>query len=73
MSSADYIYKIWDTFHRKYTVNQGRISNNPFHPGRVYINRFDVDKCLKLCDSFYGDLDHKEIHRFIIDEYEVVE
>lgn len=61
------VYKIWDKRHKTYTVNQGRISTNAHHPGRVYNHARDVVGCLTLCRDFYGDLDEMEVHRFKLD------
>jgi len=64
--SKSYVYKVWDKKHKAYTVNQGRISNNKHHPGRVYTHASDVVKCLELCDSFFGDVVYKEVHVFVL-------
>jgi hypothetical protein len=68
-----HVYKIWDKRFKTYTVNQGRISNNNFHPGRVYIHLKDVESCMKLCDEFYGDADEKEVHQFTLADREVID
>ena len=58
------VYKIWDIKHKRFTINQGRPSRNKHHPGRVYMHADDVKSCLKLCDSFWGDLDNKRVFEY---------
>jgi hypothetical protein len=58
------VYKIWDTYHKAYTVNEGRPSNNKHHPGRIYTTHGDVKACLTKCEEFYGDLSLKQVHVF---------
>lgn len=72
MSEDTYVYKIWDIMHRRYTINQGRVSNNEFHPGRVYLTLAHAEKCLQLCTDFYGDREDKELRRFKLEDYEVI-
>jgi len=57
-------YKIWDMKHQRYCVNQGRVSSNKHHPGRVFFDPDGVEKTLRMCDEWYGDLDDKKVHTY---------
>ena len=61
------IFKIWDTRHKRYTVNECRISRQKHHPGRVYISEIDVAQALQRCHEFYGDVDKMDVHIWHLD------